>query len=340
VDDVGDDRSTNAEAAPGMLDLLALARAIAEAEGVSPTEVAKRLLGLVSNNAPSDDAVGEAPVAPSPQARPNRSSWLTVPRAQREEQRRRHQRDMDAHRISASAEPADADVYTFIAAKESKIAAVLARLNLPPHERAFKATIIVARHCYQYGARAVEITTWVLHALRRFLLPPGSPLGGLGLFEPIAATCNALEAAIAGNFGPLRKLLPPSNKGAGQPPILTTAQRKAMLASATWALRQDGGLATNTAADAAIVRIFKAIGITLGNREPSNALREVNALDLKRRLGRQQPTDRNVSATLELFGTLQADAARHVADGQAWPLQARLAWVERQAAAAPETILS
>ena len=97
---------------------------------------------------------------------------------------------------------------------------------------------------------------------------------------------------------------------------------------------------TDTAADAAIVRIFEEAGIKLGKREPSGALRDVNELDRKRRTGRLQPTDRNASDILELFGTLKADAAACVADGQAWPLQARLVWEERLAAACAETTLS
>jgi len=65
---------------------------------------------------------------------------------------------------------------------------------------------------------------------------------------------------------------------------------------------------TDTAADAAIVRIFEEAGIKLGKREPSGELRDVNELDRTRRTGRLQPTDRNASDILELFGTLKADA--------------------------------
>jgi hypothetical protein len=336
--DDADDDPTNLGAAAGLRDLVTQVRAYAAAQDLLTDEVLAQIRAQLTD-APPD--VAEPPATPPTQVPPERSSWPTMSRAKREEQRLRRQLDMDAYRLLASAEPADADVYAYIAAKDGEIAAVLARVpDIPPHERIFLASFAFASHCYELGIRAVEVTAWVLQALRRFLSRHRANLDISRLFEPVAATWNAMEAAVAGELEPFRKLLPPRNKGAGRPPVPATARRKAYLAAATWVLRQDRLVTTDTAADDAIVRIFADTGIKLGKREPSSALRDVNELAKKRRTGRLPPTDRNASDILELFGTLKADAARHVADGQAWPLQARLAWVEPLAAGCAETTLS
>jgi hypothetical protein len=323
---VADAPYTTPEADLDEAELLAAVRRRAESRGVTTVDVLRELWARSTDAPPPEPPAAPAEAAP-PAPRP------VVSRRQREEHRLRRQLDMDAHRLLASTEPADADVYAFIAAKEGEIAAVLARAtDIPPPMRAFLATLALARHCYEQGMRAVEVTVWMLQALRRLLSQYRAYLDIPRLFEPLAVTCNVLEAAMVGQLEPFKRLLAPRQKGVGQPPLPATARRTAMLAVATWSLRHDHLVATDTAADTEIVPRFAAAGIKLGRREPSNALRDVNELHRKRRTGRLPPSDRNAAAVLDLFSTLQASAEQG-------PLAARLAWVERLAAAAAETIL-
>jgi hypothetical protein len=343
MDDAEVDRST--PAAPDWLGLVSEVQAFAAANGLTAAEVAKRLLALLSNAPPPDDAdEGDAADVTSDTAglTPRQQTahpLLDMSRRQREGYRRAAQRRMAEHRASGDPPPDDDRVLAFIIEQRAEIAAVLARTNATPAERAFQAELVLAARWHLAGLSAVEATLWWIDAARRFLMPPGSHLSGLGLFDPIAAVRNALEAAVAGDWAKLRAAMPPRDARGGKPKIPTTARRKASVAAAMAALRMENAVATDAEAAQHVIPLFAAEGIDLGERTPSQYLADLRALERQQSRKQLGARDTYAKDLLELFETLMRDAGRHTAGGASWPLAERLVWARRLAVSAGEMSL-
>jgi hypothetical protein len=339
MDDVENDRST--PAAPNWLGLVSEVQAFAAANGLTAAEVAKRLLALLSNAPPDDADEGDAAdVTPdtaelTPRQQAARA-LLGMSRRQREEYRRAAQRRMAEHRASGDPPPDDDRVLAFIAEQRAEIGAVLARTNATPAERAFQTELVLAARWHLTGLSAVEATLWFIDAARRFLMPPGSHLSGLGLFDPIAAVRNAMESAVAGNWAQLRAAMPPRDARGGKPKIPATAQRKAIVAAAMGALRIDNAVATDADAATHVIPLFAAEGVALGERTPGQYLSDLRDLERQQVRGQLGRRDTYAKDMLGLFVRLKQEAASHTAGGALWPLAERLEWVRHLAGAAGE----
>ena len=115
------------EVSTDLIALLAQVQAYAAANGLSPAEVATRLLSLLSNNPPPDVADrGDPAAAPSPQAQPGRSTWLTMSHAKRAELREKNRSIV----AEAAAVP-DAEAISFWERKRAELAASVAEAQLP-----------------------------------------------------------------------------------------------------------------------------------------------------------------------------------------------------------------
>jgi hypothetical protein len=269
------------EVSTDLLALLAQVQAYAAANGLSPAEVATRLLSLLSNNTPPDvaDAGGGPPAAPSPQAQPGRLPWLTMSHAKRAELREKNR-----NIVAEAAAVPDAEAILFWERTRAELAASIAEAQLPEASATMLVELVMAAASYRGGSPPMKAEVMTLRALLRAADAPGSVAREISLLDHVYPLINALDAAADGWPGALHKLQPASRqREADRPPSNATAILTALTGGALDGMLRGGNLRgairTQEDAEVRVCAAFAREGIAIAKGRPRKDLRMCRRLE-------------------------------------------------------------